>query len=234
MRSLLTALALMATLATTHGYAAEEAKPFVTAKEVDLTHYLPAPPANDSTQTRDEIAEILRIQKSRTPEQAAAAIADAQEDVWRFADVMGTKFSADKLPLTSAFFERVAATEGAVVDPAKDFWKRPRPHMLSEQINPIVKKSKSGSWPSGHATLGYLMATLLADMVPEKREALFARASQYAENRVIAGIHYRSDTIMSRTAAALIAQKLFESPAFSAEFSASQKELRNALGYPLQ
>ena len=233
MRSLLTAFALLATLATAHGYAAEEAKPFVTAKEVDLTRYLPAPPANDSKQTRDEIAELLQIQQSRTPEQAAAAVADAQEEVWRFADVMGPKFSADKLPVTSAFFERIAATEGAVVDPAKDFWKRPRPHMLSDQIQPIVKKSKSGSWPSGHATLGYLMATLLADMVPEKKEALYARASQYAQNRVIAGIHYRSDTVMSRTAAALIAQKLFESAEFSTQFAATQKELRTALGYPL-
>ena len=234
MRSLLTAFALLATLATAHGYAAEEAKPFVTAKEVDLTRYLPAPPANDSKQTRDEIAELLQIQQSRTPEQAAAAVADAQEEVWRFADVMGPKFSADKLPVTSAFFERIAATEGAVVDPAKDFWKRPRPHMISDQIQPIVKKSKSGSWPSGHATLGYLMATLLADMVPEKKEALYARASQYAQNRVIAGIHYRSDTVMSRTAAALIAQKLFESTEFSTQFAATQKELRTALGYPLQ
>ena len=234
MRSLLTAFVLLTTLATTHGYAAEEAKPFVTAKEVDLTRYLPAPPANDSKQTQDEIAELLQIQKSRTPEQAAAAVADAQEEVWRFADVMGPKFSADKLPVTSAFFERIAATEGAVVDPAKDFWKRPRPHMISDQIQPIVKKSKSGSWPSGHATLGYLMATLLADMVPEKKEALYARASQYAQNRVIAGIHYRSDTVMSRTAAALIAQKLFESTEFSTQFAATQKELRTALGYPLQ
>ena len=78
------------------------------------------------------------------------------------------------------------------------------------------------------------MATLLADMVPEKKEALYARASQYAQNRVIAGIHYRSDTVMSRTAAALIAQKLFESTEFSTQFAATQKELRTALGYPLQ
>lgn len=51
------------------------------------------------------------------------------------------------------------------------------------------------------------MATVLGDLVPEKRNALFARASVYAENRLVAGFHYRSDTVMSRTGAALIAQK---------------------------
>jgi acid phosphatase (class A) len=234
MRKFLTALALVSVLGAINGYAVEAAQPFVTAKDIDLTRYLPAPPANDSKQTKEEIAEILNIQGNRTPEQASAAVADAEENVWRFADVMGSDFTATKLPKISAFFDRIAATEGAVTDPAKDFWQRPRPHMLSDKIKPIVKKSKSGSWPSGHATLGYLMATLLSDMVPEKRNELYSRASQYAENRIIAGIHYRSDTIMSRTAAALIVQKMFEQPDFKAEFDMAQKELRSNLGYKLQ
>lgn len=145
MRKFLTALALVSIFGSINGNAIEAAQPFVTAKDIDLTHFLPAPPANDSKQTKEEIAEILNIQGNRTPEQASAAVADAEENVWRFADVMGSNFTATKLPKISAFFERIAATEGAVIDPAKDFWKRPRPHMLSDKINPIVKKSKSGS-----------------------------------------------------------------------------------------
>lgn len=230
-RKLLTVLALFSTIGVYSVNATEDAKPFITASDVDLTLYLPAPPANDSKQTQAEITELLNIQAKRTPEQAASAKADAEENVWRFSDVMGSKFTSAKLPHVTAFFDRIVATEGAVIDPAKDVWKRPRPHMLSDMVKPIVKKSNSGSWPSGHATLGYVMATILADMVPEKRNELFNRAGQYAENRLIAGIHYRSDTIMSRTAGALIVQKMFELPEFKAEYTATKNELRAGLGY---
>ncbi|MCI1679578.1 MAG: phosphatase PAP2 family protein [Ewingella americana] len=229
-KSLVALLFLTLTGAAFTSQAAEEAKPFVTSKEVDLSKYLPAPPADDSAQTKAEIKELLAIQASRTPEQEKAAIADAQENVWRFADVMGPEFTAEKLPKVAALFDRIVATEDVVDGSAKKFFNRSRPYMVDEQIHPLLKKSKSGSWPSGHSTVGYLMATVLADMVPEKRNELFTRAAGYAENRLVAGFHYRSDTVMSRTGAALIAQKMAEQPEFQTEFDAAKTELRASMG----
>ncbi|MFS7361428.1 phosphatase PAP2 family protein [Rahnella inusitata] len=230
MRKSVIALLLFTLGSTFAVQAADEAKPFITSQELDLTKYLPAPPADDSAQTKAELKELLEIQATRTPEQEKAAVADAEENVWRFADVMGPDFTAAKLPKTAALFDRVIATEDVVDDHAKKAFNRPRPYMLNEQIHPLLKKSKSGSWPSGHSTVGYLMATVLGDLVPEKRNALFARASVYAENRLVAGFHYRSDTVMSRTGAALIAQKMAEQPDFQAEFDAAKTELRTQLG----
>lgn len=140
-------LCLFTTSALTalHAQAAEEAQPFTTAQQVDLTHILPPPPANDSAQTQRELREVLDMQQKRTPEMASQAKADAEENVWVYGNVMGPKFNAKALPAVSAFFDRIVATEAAVVDPAKDFWKRPRPHMLDSRIEPIVKRSSSGS-----------------------------------------------------------------------------------------
>lgn len=225
MRNFVAVLAFLTFGAAFAVNAADEAKPFITAKDVDLSQYLPAPPADDSAQTKAEIAELLAIQAKRTPEEEKAAIADAQENVWRYADVMGPDFDAAKLPKVAAFFDRVIATEDVVDDRAKKYFHRSRPYMVSDEIHPLLKKSTSGSWPSGHSTLGYLMATLLGDMVPEKRNALFARAAVYAEHRLVAGFHYRSDTVMSRTGAALIAQKMFEQPEFTREYEAAKAEL---------
>ncbi|ADW72173.1 MULTISPECIES: phosphatase PAP2 family protein [Rahnella] len=230
MRKSLVALLLFTLGSTFVVQAADEAKPFITSQELDLTKYLPAPPADDSAQTKAELKELLEIQATRTPEQEKAAIADAEENVWRFADVMGPDFDAAKLPKTAALFDRIVATEDVVDDHAKKAFNRPRPYMLDEQIHPLLKKSKSGSWPSGHSTIGYLMATVLGEMVPEKRNALFTRAAGYAENRLVAGFHYRSDTVMSRTGAALIAQKMEEQPDFKTEFDAAKAELRAQLG----
>lgn len=209
---------------------AEDAKPFITAKELDLTKFLAPPPANDSAQMKAELGEILTLQVTRTPEMVARAQADAEENVWRFADVLGPKFTKEALPKTDAFFARVAETEGAVVDPAKDVWKRPRPHLYSNLVKPAVPLSKSGSYPSGHATVGTLMAIVLSNMVPEKRAELMARGWEYANNRVIGGIHYRSDIEAGRIAGSLIAEAIWSQPDFAAEFAAAKAELRAALG----
>ncbi|AEH86750.1 acid phosphatase [Mesorhizobium opportunistum] len=209
---------------------AEDAKPFVTNKDVDLTMILPPPPANDSAETKAELGEVLTLQVTRTPEMEVRAVADAEENVWRFADVMGPNFSAEKLPKFSAFFDRVVATEGAVVDPAKDIWKRPRPHQLSELVKPAVKLSSSGSWPSGHATVGTMMGIILADMVPERRAEIMARAAEYAHNRIVGGIHYPSDVEMGKISGSVIAAVLLNRDDFKAEYEVARAELRSDLG----
>ncbi|TPJ39563.1 phosphatase PAP2 family protein [Mesorhizobium sp. B2-5-4] len=209
---------------------AEDAKPFITNKDVDLTMILPPPPANDSAETKAELGEVLTMQVTRTPEMEARAIADAEENVWRFADVMGPNFNKDKLPKFSAFFDRVVETEGAVVDPAKDVWKRPRPHQLSDLVKPVVKLSSSGSWPSGHATVGTMMGIILADMVPERRAEIMARAAEFAHNRIVGGIHYPSDVEMGKISGSVIAAVLLNRDDFKAEYEVARAELRSDLG----
>lgn len=211
---------------------AEDAKPFADNREIDLTQLLAPPPANDSELTKEEIGELLTIQVTRTKAMEERAIADAEEDIWRFSDVIDNpKFTKENLPKFAAFFDRVAATEGAVVDPAKDVWKRPRPHLLyPELVKPVVKLSKSGSYPSGHATVGTLMGIVLAEMVPEKKAAIMDRAWEYAHNREIGGIHYRSDIEAGRIAGTVIAATIMTHPDYKAEYDAAKEELRKTLG----
>lgn len=212
--------------------AAEKAKPFTDAREVNLIDLLPPPPANDSAQTKQEIGQLLTIQVTRTPDMEARAKADAEETIFRFADVIDNpKFSRENLPKFSAFFDRVLATEGAVVDPAKDVWKRTRPHLLyPDLIKPAVPLSKSGSYPSGHTTAGTLMGVVLSDMVPEKKQAIMSRAWEFGWNRVIGGIHYPSDIEAGRISGVAIAQTIMQHDDFKAEYEAAKAELRQVLG----
>src|ERR1700674_2928871 len=119
MRKLVTVIAFVVLTAfapvLTH---AEDAKPYSDNKEINLLLLLPPPPALDSAQMKAELGEILTIQVTRTKEMEARAFADATENIWRFADVVESpKFNAATLPKLAAFFDRVAETEGAVVDP---------------------------------------------------------------------------------------------------------------------
>lgn len=204
--------------------------PFVTHHEIDLTRILPPPPPADSAQTTAEINEILAIQLARTPAMEARAIADSEQSVWRYADVLGASFTKEMLPTVGTFFDRVAATESAVVNPSKQYWNRLRPYAVNSEIHPIVGISNSGSWPSGHATVGTMMGIILANMVPEKRMAIMSRAWEYGHNRVIAGVHFRSDVEMGRISGSVIAATIMWRGDFKMEFEAARAELRAHLG----
>jgi acid phosphatase (class A) len=227
-------LAVLAFVVTTFAPVAlhaEDAKPYADAKEVNLLLLLPPPPTNDSAQMKAELGELLTIQVTRTKEMETRAFADATENVWRFADVVDDpKFTPENLPKTKAFFDRIIETEAAVVDPAKDVWKRPRPHLYSDLVKPVVPLSKSGSYPSGHSTVGTLMGIELANMLPEKRAAIMARAWEYAHNREVGGIHYPSDIEMGRISGTVIAEAISTHADFKQEFEAAKAELRAALG----
>lgn len=206
---------------------------FISGDQVDFTKILAPPPANDSPQTRDEIQELLRLQEKRTPREAATVEADANATVFQVAvPVLGPGFTSWNLPQTAKFFERLGQDEGAVVSRAKDAWKRPRPFVLSKEIKPCLWLSKSGAYPSGHATYGYLTAIVLANLVPEKKADLFARAAQYSYHRMVGGVHYRTDIEAGRITGSVIAAFMMQHPDFKSDFLRVREEVRIFLKLP--
>lgn len=205
---------------------------FIKNAQVDLLRLLPPPPADDSTQTRAEIAELVQIEKSLTPMEKEAAMADNDHSVFQLASsVLGPKFKVENLPLTTKFFEHVKEDGRSAYGIAKDEWRRTRPYMASSDVKSCFDgMPMSGSYPSGHSTLGNLQAIVLSDMVPEKRAQIFERAAQYARNRMVCGVHYRSDIEAGRIAATVIAAFEMQNPEFMKEFNGAKQEVRRVLG----
>jgi len=195
-----------------------------------LSRVLAPPPANDSAETRAELDEMLKIQASRTAEQSARATADAEVSVFRFSDAVGSdRFKAANLPLTVALFKKIADDEVWAASAAKDAFARPRPFLLEPQLQPLLKKPHSASYPSGHSAWGMAVGLVLADMLPEKRVQIMARAREYAKNRVVVGVHYPSDVESGLQSGSALVAVLFSSPRFRADQAAATKELRAAL-----
>ncbi|GAB3786803.1 acid phosphatase [Dyella agri] len=200
---------------------------------VDLAALLPPPPAAGSPAARRDLDGVLAAQARRTPEEIAAAKADQQHSVFRFADVFGTAFAPAQLPRTAAFFVRVTAYDKGEVKAVKVFWQHPRPVLASHAVHPLSQeKSNDWSYPSGHATLGYTEAVLLSNMVPERRAAIFARADLYAQHRIVMGVHYPSDVEAGRLAGTVLGGQLLIDPDWQADYAAARAELRKALGLP--
>jgi acid phosphatase (class A) len=137
------------------------------------------------------------------------------------------------LPKTAAFFARTAEFDKDAVKDAKNFWQRPRPSVVSNQVHPLAKeKANDWSYPSGHATFGYTTAVLLANMLPEKRAAIFVRADGYAEHRIVMGAHFPSDIEAGHLAGTVIAAGIMQDPSWKQDYEAARLELRHALGLP--
>ncbi|HEY1283195.1 MAG TPA: phosphatase PAP2 family protein [Steroidobacteraceae bacterium] len=204
---------------------------YVDASLLDLVRLLPPPPANDSAETRAELDAMLKIQKKRTDVQVSRAQADDDVTVNRFADALGAPpgFDVRNLPVTTLLFRKITTDEFVVVGTGKDKFARPRPFVLEKRLRPVVKKPPNGSYPSGHTVWGHTVGLVLSEMVPERRMQLMRRAEEYANNRVIAGVHYPSDIASGRMAATAFAAALFASPAFQSDLAAAKAELRQAL-----
>jgi acid phosphatase (class A) len=117
------------------------------------------------------------------------------------------------------------------VGPAKDFFNRPRPFLYDKTVSPCLPKEMEPSYPSNHATSGTMMGILLANMVPEKKTEIFKRSWAYAMNRVVGGVHYRSDIEAGRISGTVIAAFLMNDKNFEKDFAAAKTELRATLGY---
>lgn len=230
-RRLLLALALLSAPAWTA--AAWAAESYLAPGQIGLLRLLPPPPAEGSAQATAEMAEVVALEAVRTPARAAQALADVAEGPFdMFGAVLGPALTPEHLPLLTVLFERMAETEEIATAPVKRAYARLRPYQANAALRPAVPPSRSGSYPSGHATRSRLAATVLAAMLPERRAALFARAADYAESRVIAGVHFRSDILAGMNAGTAIAAVLFNDPAFAADFAGARQELRDALGIP--
>jgi acid phosphatase (class A) len=229
----LAALLLVASLAV---QAADAKFSFVDQRRIDLSRLVAPPPSDSSEVTRAELDAMLLIQERRTESQASAALADNEAELERFSDAVGSAKSLKDLPLplTNALLTKVGRDVSPIVGAGKQVFNRPRPYALEKRLKPVVPLPGGGSFPSGHAVWGYVTALVLADMVPERRLQILARADDFSRNRVIAGVHYPSDVEVSRLTATIFTAFLFASPSYANERAAAAKELRAALGLPAQ
>lgn len=216
---------------------------FATHRE--LPHYLPPetsgfvasflpPPPDDSAQTRQELDELLKLQSERTPESIKAAQEDSHKDVSRFYEALGfDRAHSPDLPHLQSLTDGVEKDVGRYVNDAKRRFARDRPYVREPRLKPCISGVKDhNSYPSGHATYGFVMAYLLADMVPERRTQLLRRASLFAQARATCGVHYPSDLVAGMKAASWLSQRILQDPAYQKAAEEAKRELRAALKLP--
>ncbi|MCU5771667.1 phosphatase PAP2 family protein [Erwiniaceae bacterium BAC15a-03b] len=123
---------------------------------------------------------------------------------------------------------------------AKKHFNYPRPflvkgnsiHLVPDDV--VVKDNQpytadGGSFPSGHTNTGYTDALLLAEMVPERFDALMERGARYGYSRIVLGVHYPLDIIGSRMVVQRNVAHYLNDPHYHALFNEARDQLRSAL-----
>jgi acid phosphatase (class A) len=137
----------------------------------------------------------------------------------------------EKLPATRAMLTAVSEAEDEATKEPKAFFHRDRPWILDSAIQTCTAHKPgpaANSYPSGHSTVGFAMAEVMAALVPDKAQPLLARASVFAENRLVCGYHFRSDIVAGQELGTVLALQLMADPAFQAKMAAARRELQAA------
>jgi acid phosphatase (class A) len=192
---------------------------YLDPSQIDLTVLLPPPPNLGSPQALADEEKVAKTIAHSSSRQVETAEEERKRSVFAFTPVLGPDFTAQRLPLTTKFFSHVASDVRLLVDRAKAYWERPRPD------GTVVK----GSYPSGHAAFASSTAIILSQMVPAKRDAIFDQARQFAENRIILGVHFPTDVAAGWTAGTLAAYVMMQAPAFQRDFAAARAEVQRTV-----
>ncbi len=198
---------------------------------LQLPSLIPNPPALGSAANQAELAELHRIEAARTPAQVAAARADEdEEDLFAYKTVFGPGFNPTALPVTAELGAHVKNEQSVAGSALKAIFARPRPYQTDKTLHPVCALTDApNSYPSGHALTGYLEGLTLAELVPEKRTAILARADDYAHNRMVCGVHYASDLEASRRVAYVVFGYMLATPRFQHDLAAAKAEMRAKL-----
>src|SRR5882757_1275323 len=194
---------------------------FLKPGQPDASIILAPPPLLDSPEQAAEMEEVHSVYHAAGEVDKQTAYGEKKFSVYNFTAAVGPYFVATNLSKTTAFFEKVQLDAEIVTDLGKDYFKRPRPYTTDTNLA-NGKLEKSFSYPSGHSTESMVLALVLADLLPEKHDAILAHARQMGWHRVQIARHYPTDIYAGRVLAQAIVKQLKKSDEFKSDFATAK------------
>lgn len=186
---------------------------------------LAPPPAAGSAEAAADYAALLTLQASRTPEQCAAAAAEAVPD---FPSLFGGAGILNKAEMDAVgpLVDEASKWMSKITGVYKKQYARPRPYDADPRVQPCIDKPGGAtSYPSTHATAGVLDACLLGNLFPARANALASHGKIVGDLRAIAGVHHPSDVAAGQDLGARMCARLLKEPDFLAELDQVRKTL---------
>lgn len=212
-------------------------KGYLAADELpDSLALLAAPPAVGSADQEADNAAFHALRALQNSARGELAREDANlkfppaEQV--FACALGVPVSEQATPHLNMLLRRVLTDAAASTSKAKNNYNRTRPFVAFKESSCTPEEEdflrKNGSYPSGHAAAGWAQALVLAELAPDRSNALLQRGRAYGQSRGICGAHWKSDIEAGRLVGAAAVARLHTNPTFMAQFNAARDEVKKA------
>lgn len=200
----------------------------------DALTLLPPPPADGSKALAlDKKAEAKALALHGTM-RWALAITDADlftpKATSSFSCAAGFAIGPVETPKIDAILRKVGSDFGLSTYPVKTKYQRPRPFVgngkpvCTPDYEDVLRKD--GSYPSGHAAIGFGWGMILAEIIPDRDGKLLARGKAFADSRRVCNVHFKSDIEAGGVMTKAVFKALLADPAFQADLAAAKAEAK--------
>ena len=167
----------------------------------DISISLQPFPENSSKKTLEEVKYLSNIEEDREFVKEHDKVSKV---FGKLHEELGLEFNKDE----AKKYNRESAKH---IMELKYKYQRPRPHQIADfygiNLNGVdLDSMKTPSYPSGHATQGYLLGMIYSERYPQFRKEFMKLGEDVAESRIIGKAHFPSD----KKAGIELAEKLFE------------------------
>lgn len=195
----------------------------------------PPPPEGSAALALDEEVHKSAAALRDMPRYRLAAL-DAELVFPRAADAfactLGVSIDEQHTPHLYRLMQRILLDSATSTAGAKNKYMRARPFMVHQEPSckpqDEARLRTNGSYPSGHATIGWAWALALAEVDPARHNALLARGRAFGESRVVCNVHWQSDIIEGRFLGAAVVSQEHAVAEFRSDIEAARKELAEA------
>jgi hypothetical protein len=176
------------------------------------------PPTNDSDATREELKQLILIQRHHAQHNSALV-----EKYWDYDSNLKDVFivycneiiGEDKTPIINSLIEETKT----LLMKLKYHFNRARPFQLAyyykARLVPVTNyTSDTPSYPSGHAFQAHLLCEVIGSLYPTHYQDLNKLAMDISRSRLFFGLHYQSDIDFS----IFVANALLKDKKFTKEY----------------
>ena len=195
-------------------------RPYYLTGDEAVWKSFPAKPALGSAVDQADLLITLSAQTSRSEDQKNEALRDRKYSIKLVTDVIDPDFAA-KYPNIFRVLANADIDSYFINTMIKKTNARLRPFVQHPTLVVPLFEVGDFSYPSGHASGTELQARILAKLFPKQEEALLKRVRQIADGRVVAGVHYASDTEAGLSLGDLLFTEIEAQPQFQKDMNAA-------------
>jgi acid phosphatase (class A) len=201
-----------------------------------LAAAVPAPPVTGSDRAEADRTASDRLRALEDTDRWLLATRHAElrpgVALAHFDCALGFRIEAAEAPRLAAILTRVLQDANDAAERAKARGHRPRPvgddpeRRSCQVVTPAQRAT--ASHPSGSASVGAAYGRVLAELVPDRADAVSAIGRQIAISRMVCGMHYPSDVEDGAALGAAVAEAIIVTSTFAEDAAVARGEIEAA------